>query len=102
MQSYIATRRHVNRIFSCCGNLPDLVASNISGTTSSGPLLLEGVVLNGLLESHPFSADAHTQRLKCQKIEGGYGTRSVTPRLIGAADRIRTGDVQLGKLAFCH
>jgi hypothetical protein len=24
------------------------------------------------------------------------------PRKIGAADRIRTGDVQLGKLAFCH
>jgi hypothetical protein len=22
--------------------------------------------------------------------------------LFGAADRIRTGDVQLGKLAFCH
>ena len=70
--------------------------------TSLGPLLLEGVVLNGLSESHPFSADAHTQRLKRQKIEGGYGTTSVTPRLIGAADRIRTGDVQLGKLAFCH
>jgi len=26
----------------------------------------------------------------------------VRPRQIGAADRIRTGDVQLGKLAFCH
>jgi hypothetical protein len=26
----------------------------------------------------------------------------VTPWKIGAADRIRTGDVQLGKLAFCH
>jgi hypothetical protein len=25
-----------------------------------------------------------------------------TLRLFGAADRIRTGDVQLGKLAFCH
>jgi hypothetical protein len=23
-------------------------------------------------------------------------------RIYGAADRIRTGDVQLGKLAFCH
>src|SRR5262245_36655988 len=26
----------------------------------------------------------------------------VRPCQIGAADRIRTGDVQLGKLAFCH
>jgi hypothetical protein len=26
----------------------------------------------------------------------------VRPWEIGAADRIRTGDVQLGKLAFCH
>jgi hypothetical protein len=25
-----------------------------------------------------------------------------SPLEIGAADRIRTGDVQLGKLAFCH
>ncbi len=24
------------------------------------------------------------------------------PGRFGAADRIRTGDVQLGKLAFCH
>src|SRR2546425_8030286 len=30
----------------------------------------------------------------------GYG-RPVAPWRIGAADRIRTGDVQLGKLAFC-
>ena len=34
------------------------------------------------------------------------GLRSVNPvtprRRSGAADRIRTGDVQLGKLAFCH
>jgi hypothetical protein len=29
----------------------------------------------------------------------GYPVR---PCAIGAADRIRTGDVQLGKLAFCH
>jgi hypothetical protein len=27
---------------------------------------------------------------------------AVTPSEFGAADRIRTGDVQLGKLAFCH
>ena len=97
MGSYIVTWQYVNLIFSSCDNPPDLVASNISSTTSSrrrGP--------HGLSESHPLSADAHTQRLKCQKIEGGYGTTSVAPRLIGAADRIRTGDVQLGKLAFCH
>jgi hypothetical protein len=25
-----------------------------------------------------------------------------TLSIFGAADRIRTGDVQLGKLAFCH
>jgi integrase-like protein len=31
------------------------------------------------------------------------GLRNATPRRsCGAADRIRTGDVQLGKLAFCH
>ncbi len=37
------------------------------------------------------------------KRRGGYGpmTRN-PPSLVGAADRIRTGDVQLGKLAFCH
>jgi hypothetical protein len=32
---------------------------------------------------------------------GGYGF-TVAPCRVGAADRIRTGDVQLGKLAFCH
>jgi hypothetical protein len=32
----------------------------------------------------------------------GVTAYAVTPREIGAADRIRTGDVQLGKLAFCH
>ena len=37
-----------------------------------------------------------------QTIEGGYGSVPVTPGMFGAADRIRTGDVQLGKLAFCH
>ena len=37
-----------------------------------------------------------------RKMRKGYGTRPVTPVEIGAADRIRTGDVQLGKLAFCH
>jgi hypothetical protein len=34
-------------------------------------------------------------------VEGVTGI-PVTPWKIGAADRIRTGDVQLGKLAFCH
>jgi uncharacterized protein YbjT (DUF2867 family) len=38
--------------------------------------------------------------------ERGYGTMSRNPSGLlpkfGAADRIRTGDVQLGKLAFCH
>jgi hypothetical protein len=33
--------------------------------------------------------------------EGATGF-PVTPWIVGAADRIRTGDVQLGKLAFCH
>ena len=32
----------------------------------------------------------------------GAAALAVTPFEIGAADRIRTGDVQLGKLAFCH
>ena len=32
----------------------------------------------------------------------GATAYAVTPFEIGAADRIRTGDVQLGKLAFCH
>ena len=45
-------------------------------------------------------------RAKCQKnvrkSKGATGPRPVTPHEIGAADRIRTGDVQLGKLAFCH
>src|SRR5712691_287915 len=55
-------------------NPNDLVASNISRTTSSrrrGPRRSFG--------EPSFSSDAHTQRLKCQKIEGGYGTTSVTP-----------------------
>ena len=38
---------------------------------------------------------------------GSKGTKGlrVSPQPLGrfgAADRIRTGDVQLGKLAFCH
>src|SRR3972149_611549 len=32
-----------------------------------------------------------------QAIEGGYGSVPVTPGMVGAADRIRTGDGQLGK-----
>src|SRR3990170_2056326 len=32
-----------------------------------------------------------------QAIEGGYGSVPVTPVMVGAADRIRTGDGQLGK-----
>jgi hypothetical protein len=36
--------------------------------------------------------------------KGTKGLRDIPQPLgrIGAADRIRTGDVQLGKLAFCH
>jgi hypothetical protein len=32
----------------------------------------------------------------------GATAGAVTPFELGAAERIRTGDVQLGKLAFCH
>jgi hypothetical protein len=32
----------------------------------------------------------------------GYRFDARSPWKVGAADRIRTGDVQLGKLAFCH
>jgi integrase-like protein len=35
-------------------------------------------------------------------IKGRGATDARNPPMIGAADRIRTGDVQLGKLAFCH
>src|SRR5262249_38254005 len=40
----------------------------------------------------------HGQQLKHR---GGYESPR-NPLIGGAADRIRTGDVQLGKLAFCH
>jgi hypothetical protein len=43
-----------------------------------------------------------TSPTKCQKLEGATSLVPVTPWSFGAADRIRTGDVQLGKLAFCH
>src|SRR5437867_13187448 len=74
MESYIVTWQHVN------GSSPVVAIRLIFWPpTSLGPRLLEGVVLNGLSESHPFSADAHTERLKCQKIEGGYGPRARNP-----------------------
>jgi hypothetical protein len=41
---------------------------------------------------------------RARRIEtrGGLRVSPQPPRRVGAADRIRTGDVQLGKLAFCH
>jgi hypothetical protein len=42
-------------------------------------------------------------RIYGRKTKGLRARCPVTPRRrSGAADRIRTGDVQLGKLAFCH
>src|SRR6476661_7243521 len=46
-------------------------------------------------KTDPWLLDGHSTQPR------GYG-RPVTPWVFGAADRIRTGDVQLGKLAFCH
>ncbi len=54
--------------------------------------------LNAPDETPPLAAKFPSTPLSERR---GYGiTRS--PSRSGAADRIRTGDVQLGKLAFCH
>ena len=46
---------------------------------------------------------AETGRSYGRNSKGLRARCPVTPRRVyGAADRIRTGDVQLGKLAFCH
>ena len=49
----------------------------------------------------PSSTARLRHRMGTADAKGATGC-PVTPVEIGAADRIRTGDVQLGKLAFCH
>jgi hypothetical protein len=47
--------------------------------------------------------DKAAARRRLRKTKGATERELRNPSSInGAADRIRTGDVQLGKLAFCH
>ena len=63
-----------------------------SATRASGPPVLRPYIE---FQGEEPAASAAKRRRR------GYGS-SRNPLRFGAADRIRTGDVQLGKLAFCH
>ena len=41
-------------------------------------------------------------RRVCSRDETRFANLGGMPLIIGAGDRDRTGDIQLGKLTFCH